>query len=169
MATWQNKAPSPSKLNPAGQLLPPGPTGGPSAEEGAAAAAGDGKGPAAMAADSSLEEEEFHDAREHLEGGQLAQQAQHGAAAAAMAAAAMAPPPGALHLRTQPDEVQWTNLHDVEPEELLQVTQVGAAPAVLPLVPAASRRCPPVASGVCRGLGLCCRGQLSARTAEQPA
>lgn len=90
-----------------------------------------------MAVDSSPEDEEFHDAREHLEGSQQAQQAQQGAAAGA------ALPPGALHLRTQPDEVQWTNLHDLEPAESLPETQVdAAAPAVLLPPPAGSQCCP---------------------------
>lgn len=136
LSAWQDKAPSPSKLNPAGQLLPPGGAVAPAAAgmpphgtaEGADVAP-EGKGAAAMAVDSSPEDEEFHDAREHLEGSQQAQQAQQGAAAGA------ALPPGALHLRTQPDEVQWTNLHDLEPAESLPETQVvneNRAPLVVP-------------------------------------
>ncbi|KAL4447661.1 hypothetical protein ABPG75_004880 [Micractinium tetrahymenae] len=156
MATWENKAPSPSKLNPAGQLLPPGaavaPAAGvPPAKAGgaqagaAAAAAAAGEGAegeeAAMAVNSSPEDEAFHDAREHLESSQHTQQAQQAVAAAAAHAAAAGPadeagvPPGALHLRTQPDEVQWTNLHDLEPAESLPDTQVingNGAPVVVP-------------------------------------
>lgn len=140
MAAWHNKAPSPGKLIPAGRLLPPraagepapaGPLLGDAGTAAAAAAAAEASQAAAeMAADYSPEEEEFHDAREHLEGSQHTQQAQRGAAAAAAAAAGAgagaALPPGALHLRTQPDEVQWTNLHELEPAESLPETQVGA-------------------------------------------
>lgn len=87
-------------------------------------------------------EDEFFDAREELaegasqlQGGEpgdaSAQQQQQQAPAAAAAAAGGGEaadggglPAAVLDLRTQPDEIQWTNLHD-EPADSLPATQVG--------------------------------------------
>ncbi|EFN59651.1 hypothetical protein CHLNCDRAFT_133132 [Chlorella variabilis] len=89
---FQNKAPSPCKLDRQGPLLPPGDQQAPQAAD--AAAAG---------------EDDFFDAQEELQPEGSPRQA-----GAAAAPAAQAPAPLHQLLRTQADEVQWTNRYDEE-------------------------------------------------------
>ena len=151
------KAPSPSKLNPQGQLMSPSAAAtaaavaaeaaaaeAAAAQAAPAAAAGAGQAEAAAAmVEDTPADDEFFDAREELadgnsqqlqgrESGDATDQQQAPAAAAAAAAATDGQlgdggglPAAVLALRTQPDEIQWTNLHD-EPVHSLPATQVGS-------------------------------------------
>lgn len=141
MAGWENKAPSPSKINRQGRLLPP------EQAPAAPAAAGAARGAAAAPAVATQQaDEEFFDAEEELLGIQQQEGGAAGDGAAAEAPGGSGLPPGALHLRTQPDEVQWTNAD--EPVDSLPTTLASAAGADLSCV---------LCSGE-RGLGCCLVG-----------
>lgn len=119
-ARWQNQAPSPSKLGAQGQLLPPEQA---AAAAQAAAQAAQQQEQAVPEGQAGAADEEYYSADEGPAGSQgMPAPARRSGRVAAAAAAAEAVPPAALALRTQPDDMQWTNANE-EPAASLPATQ----------------------------------------------